>query len=206
MIPLYVADIERLSEALRENNQKAVVVICTDGESTDGDLADAMKPLQYLPVLVVVRLCTDEDETVEYWNGIDEKLEIDIDVLDDFRSEAVEVQAANGWLTYGEPMHRLREFGCVLKECDLIDENLISSEQMRSMCAYLLGDGQAKRFPCPDTNFPEFCRVVRESSAKADGCVYDPVTNQKKPWVNLQKVCQLYRYSDPGGSAACNIM
>ena len=66
-------------------------MICTDGESTDGDLTEAMRPLQNLPVLVVIRLCTDEDKIVEYWNGIDEKLEVDIDVLDDIYSEAKEV-------------------------------------------------------------------------------------------------------------------
>lgn len=182
------------------------MIICTDGESTDGDLADAMKPLQYLPVLVVVRLCTDDDSIVEYWNGIDEKLEIDIDVLDDFRAEAREVHEVNGWMTYGEPVHRLREFGCVLKELDLIDESLISSEQMRSMCAYLLGDGISRNFPCPDTNFAEFCRVVRESSHREDGVVYDPITNQKKTWINLQKVSSLYMYSSHEGSAACCLM
>ena len=58
-------------------------VIATDGESTDGDLADAMKPLEDLPVWVVIRLCTDEDSVVEYWNNIDSQLELDMDVLDD---------------------------------------------------------------------------------------------------------------------------
>jgi hypothetical protein len=58
-------------------------VIATDGESTDGNLADAMKPLEELPVWVVIRLCTDEDSVVEYWNNIDSQLELDMDVLDD---------------------------------------------------------------------------------------------------------------------------
>ena len=58
-------------------------VIATDGESTYGNLADAMKPLEELPVWVVIRLCTDEDSVVEYWNNIDSQLELDMDVLDD---------------------------------------------------------------------------------------------------------------------------
>ena len=59
---------------LRSTGQKAVVVIATDGESSDGDLAQAMKPLEQLPVWVVVRLCTDEDNVCDYWNGIDKVL------------------------------------------------------------------------------------------------------------------------------------
>lgn len=31
----------------------------------------------------MVRLCTDEDRIVEYWNNIDAQLEVDMDVLDD---------------------------------------------------------------------------------------------------------------------------
>ena len=43
--------------------------------------------------------------------------------------------SVNSWLTYGEPLHRLREFGITLKEMDVIDEAPLSMEQMRMMCA-----------------------------------------------------------------------
>mgnify|MGYP003385803387 FL=1 len=48
-----------------------VVTIATDGESSDGDIAAAMRPLQALPVWVVIRLCTDDERVVNYWNTID---------------------------------------------------------------------------------------------------------------------------------------
>ena len=185
---------------MNDQNQKVVVIICTDGESTDGDIADAMKPLQDLPVLVVIRLCTDEDDIVQYWNSIDEKLEVDIDVLDDLRAEALEVKAVNGWLTYGEPLHRLREFGCILKECDLIDESLITSEQMKVMICFLIGDGNVRQFPCPDLNWSEFQQKITEASGTDIGRIFDPITNDKKPWVNLSMICKLYGYKNTSSS------
>lgn len=90
-----------------------------------------------MPVLVVIRLCTDESSVIDYWNNIDSQLELDIDVIDDHLGDAIEVASKNGWLTYGEPIHRMREFGASMKEMDLIDESTLSAEQMRIICGYL---------------------------------------------------------------------
>lgn len=126
-----VRQIQGMEGMLRENGHKAVLVIATDGESSDGDIAAAMRPLQTLPVWVVVRLCTDDEKIVNYWNGIDSELEVEMDVLDDFSSEAEEVTKLNSWLTYGEPLHRMREFGVAVKEFDLLDEARLTKEQLR---------------------------------------------------------------------------
>jgi hypothetical protein len=85
--------IRGMESQLRAAGQKACVIIATDGESSDGDIITAMQPLRALPVWVVVRLCTDEDRIVEYWNNIDSQLEVDMDVLDDLCGEAEEVRA-----------------------------------------------------------------------------------------------------------------
>ena len=58
-------------------------------------------------------------------------------VLDDYASEAAEVMKVNNWFTYGEPLHRMREFGSPLKELDLIDEAKLSADQMRSALAIM---------------------------------------------------------------------
>jgi hypothetical protein len=86
-----IAKIRVMEPQLRANGQKACVIIATDGESSDGDIITAMQPLRALPVWVVVRLCTDEDRIVEYWNNIDSQLEVEMDVLDDLKGEAGEV-------------------------------------------------------------------------------------------------------------------
>lgn len=65
------------------------------GESTQKDRADmvvAMKRLFALgPVHMVIRLCTDEDETIEFYNAIDRDEELPLDILDDIGGEAAEV-------------------------------------------------------------------------------------------------------------------
>ena len=129
--------IRSMEGQLRAAGQKACVIIATDGESSDGDIITAMQPLRALPVWVVVRLCTDEDRIVEYWNNIDSQLELDMDVLDDLSGEAGEVNENNSWLTYAEPMHRLREFGVLIKEIDMMDSNKLSLDQIRRFCAIM---------------------------------------------------------------------
>ena len=42
-----------------------------------------MRQLENLPVWVVVRLCTDEDKMVNYWNNVDSEVELNMDVIDD---------------------------------------------------------------------------------------------------------------------------
>lgn len=136
-IRVVVDKIRAVEQQLRANNQRACVIIASDGESTDGDIQQAMRPLKSLPVWVVVRLCTDEDRVVNYWNEIDNQLEVELDVLDDLQGEAQEVYAANPWLTYGEPLHRMREFGIPIKELDMLDSNLLSLEQLRKLCTVM---------------------------------------------------------------------
>ena len=132
-----VAQITALAPQLRANNQKAAVIIATDGEASDGDIASAMVPLRNLPVWVVIRLCTGEDSIVNYWNNVDGQLELNMEVLDDFESEAQNISKFNNWFTYSEPFHRMREFGVLLKDLDLIDEAPLSTDQMRSVVALL---------------------------------------------------------------------
>lgn len=132
-----VQEIRNAEATLRANGQRACIVICTDGESSDGSIAEAMKPLERLPCWVVVRLCTDDDSIVDYWNNIDSQLEVEMDVLDDFVSEAKEIMSVNSWLVYGEPLHRLREWGIRFKELDLLDEAKLSPDQMRFLVAMM---------------------------------------------------------------------
>lgn len=132
-----VKQITAIAASLRASCKKAVLVIYTDGEASDGDVAQALSPLNDLPVWVVIRLCTDAADTVKYWNDIDNQLELRMDVLDDPIGESKEIYKYNPWLTYGTSLHRLREFGVIAREFDMLDERPLSAEQLHKICALL---------------------------------------------------------------------
>ena len=186
-------------EAPRRNNQKAVLVIATDGQSSDGDVLSAMKPLEHLPVWVVIRLCTDDEKIAKYWADIDRQLELEVDVLDDLTSEAEEVHEMNPWLNYGVPMQRLREFGISTKELDLLDERKLSSEQARVCVALILG-GKADDYPHPEVDWSAF-KALLQTKLKENDSQWSPVKKRVKPWISVKKFGRTY-----GTESKCSIM
>lgn len=175
--------IRHLAPGLRAAGQKACVMIATDGESSDGDIAQALRPLKDLPAWVVIRLCTDEDKIVNYWNNVDNELELDMDVLDDLCGEAKEVTEHNPWLTYGEPMHRLREFGIPNKEIDLLDETAMTMEQVRTMVALIFG-GSVDSYPHPEIDWNGFKLAVQAALSRTPQ-TWCPLRKTIRPWVSI---------------------
>ena len=62
--------------------------------------AQALKSSGILPVCLVIKLCTDDQSTVDFYNSIDSMVGIPVDVLDDYYSEALEIYLRNSWLNY----------------------------------------------------------------------------------------------------------
>mmetsp|Transcript_25741 Transcript_25741/g.35399 ORF Transcript_25741/g.35399 Transcript_25741/m.35399 type:complete len:332 (-) Transcript_25741:1237-2232(-) len=182
-----ITKIEKIAPTLISNGQKACVMIATDGEATDGDVMAAMLPLQDLPVYVVVRLCTDDEKVVKYWNEIDKNLELQLDILDDLTGEAKEVNHCNPWMTYGEPMQRLREFGSSTTELDMLDERPAGLDEIRVICEYIYGDSR-DIIPHPALNQKEFQEYINQKSARKDGKVWNVLENTMKPWVDPHKI------------------
>ena len=145
-IAAVIQEIRIVEDQLREAGKLASLIILTDGEPTDGDFLEALKPLADLPVWIVIRLCTNDEKVVQYWNEIDSTIEFNIEVLADLNEEAVEVFTRNSWLTYSEPFHRLREFGISLKEMDMLDEVPLSLEQIALICSIMLAQVQLLDF------------------------------------------------------------
>ena len=204
-----VVDVVRRRAAdLRARGRKACVVIASDGAATDGDVAAAMAPLRDLPAWVVVRLCTDEEKVVDYWNRVDEDLELDMDVLDDLAGEAAEVCDLNPWLTYPLSLHRVREFGSCEKIFDLLDERELTLVEAKQFAGLLLGDAVANA-PHPEVDYAGFLRALRAVLA-AEPCVWCPRRKRPAPWIEHRKLRRLLKRKPllagarrGSGSAAC---
>jgi hypothetical protein len=84
-------EIAAMEPELRRDGTKVVVVIATDGlpsdessYSTPGiqkEFVETLRSLERYPVWVVIRLFTDEDDIVDYYNDLDSQLELSLEVL-----------------------------------------------------------------------------------------------------------------------------
>jgi hypothetical protein len=186
--------ISAVSPRLRQRGQRAVVVIATDGLPTNEvgdqhkevlvDFIRTLKSLQALPVWIVVRLCTDEKEVVDFYNDLDSKLELPVDVLDDFFSEAKEVNKANGWLNYSLHIHRCREFGYHNRIFDLLDERQLTKDELLEFLIVLFGEAPFDGIPNIHSNWKGFVEVVSEVISK-ERKQWNPITKKMAPWINL---------------------
>ena len=127
-----------LAPVLRNNDKIALLIIMTDGESTDGDIIEILKPLENLPLQVIVRVCTREQEVIEYWQNINAQLDLEIHVLQDLTTEATAVHENNPWLAYNETLQRTREYGILLPEIDSLTGRQLTKGEIRSLAMMLL--------------------------------------------------------------------
>jgi hypothetical protein len=63
-----------------------------------------------------------------------------LDVLDDTAGEGKEVRKVNPWLSYGEVLHRVREFGCAPKVFDFLDERPLHVGEAAEVVKLICGD------------------------------------------------------------------
>jgi hypothetical protein len=189
-----VDKIKNMEPELRQRGQQCVITIYSDGRAQDGDISNVLKKLISLPVWVVIRLCTSEDDITDYWSNIDNNIELSMDVLDDLTGEALEVNRCNPWLTYGEPLHRLRESGCHIREFDKLDEGRLAPSELHSAIPIVIG-GKKDDFVHPDLDLAGFKTSVQAAMNKV-GDIWDPVTKRMQPWIKVNKL---------GGGGCCTI-
>lgn len=102
----------------RPKQSKVSVIIYTDTIPADGDIGPVLRALgALLTVHLVVRVCTADESVRAFWTAQQAKGDLAIDVLFDYLAEGRSYAARHarlheeGWLVYGEPLHRLREVG-----------------------------------------------------------------------------------------------
>lgn len=132
-----IEQLRDMEDELRATNKIAVLIIMTDCESTDGNIIDVLKRLEGLPLQIIIRICSDESHITEYWQNINAQLDLDIDVLGQVKTEALVVIENNNWLTYGEALHRLREFGVVVPAINNLDLRQLSKQEIRTLSQIL---------------------------------------------------------------------
>lgn len=182
---------------LARQGLRTVVVVATDGlptsqgyTPTDAAKAEVVQVLRQLsvdlPVFIVIRLCTDEDSVVDYYNRIDEEEELPLEVIDDLESEAKEIQEqGNDWLTYSPMVHMIREGGTFMKLLDLLDERKLNALEVRLLAGHFLQleDHQ----PLPLSDVKEFRRKAEEN-LKQMPQVYDPLWKRMAPCINTRRL------------------
>ena len=152
--------VKELEPELREIGSRVTIILATDGLPTDDlgyggrgieqQFLEALRGLEGLPVWLVIRLCTDKENIVKFYNSLDKKLELSLDVIDDFLEEAREVYKFNPWLNYALPLHRLREMGYHDRVFDLLDERRLSVDELGEFLSVLLLDNNTSvKLPDP---------------------------------------------------------
>jgi hypothetical protein len=189
--------IESMKDDLFAKGQKVVIVLATDGLPSDKygdstqwhlkDFKNALQSLEGLPVWVVIRLCTDDEDVVEFYNNIDSHLEISLDVLDDFLAEAIEVYEHNKWLNYALPLHRMREMGFYHKLFDLIDERPMTRDEIKDFFQLLYGADVLDGLPDPQVDWPKFLDRIA-TVTKTQKMQWNPIKKKFTPWVDIRRL------------------
>ena len=155
----------------------------------------------------------------QYWRGVAAQLKLPVCVLDAVQPEAAAVARTNPWLTYGEALHRAREFDVCVPAVEALGERPLEKVGIHSRAFFLrnlcdnplllvLFQGEIKALaevllstngggraalPDPDTvDWPTFVAAVdSEQNRSPTGKVYCPLHQQPMPWIDVAKLAQL---------------
>jgi len=199
---------------LQSTGRKVSVIIATDGLPTDkmgrcnkkthNEFVQALKSLGELPVWIVIRLCTDVEEVVDFYKEIDRQLEFSLEILSDYICEAEDVYEHNRWINYGLPLHRCRELGFDNRLFELMNERALTKGEIQQFCSILFGEdfenyNNRKIVDLSDSyeDFDGFLcdidRIMMESSKISwnqdilwNQDQFNPITKKVEPWINTR--------------------
>mmetsp|Transcript_7367 Transcript_7367/g.21770 ORF Transcript_7367/g.21770 Transcript_7367/m.21770 type:complete len:279 (-) Transcript_7367:3255-4091(-) len=150
-------------------------------EAKDRAISELYQAVGRFPVSLVVRLCTNDDDAVDFWNNLDDSEEFSLDVIDDMLGEANEVSGkGNSFFVYSPAIHRFREGGFNNRLFDLMDEKRFMPRQRAQIMSILLAE--------PDTPLPMYTSANFNAEVKARASrqptVWNPKTRNLDPCVD----------------------
>ena len=179
-----------LSSFISDTNIKTYPVclnIITDGEPNDKRQFE--NELRYIAnnynIFLVINLCTDNDNTIDYYNDLDTKIGSELgglDVVDDIEGEQKEIiKAGNTFITYSYDIHVCRMAGCNSVVSDLLDENILSVFHSNKLVKELLGSPN----DLPHwTDRENYIKKVKEYNKK----VYNLYYKKETDLINVDKL------------------
>ena len=193
-------NIKVIAPTLRNKGQKAVIIIATDGLPTSADgrmgqisneeFANCLRLFQLLPVLIVIRLCTNDQKVVDFYNSLDQDVELQIEVIDDFQSEAIEIERHNKWLCYSLTLHRCREFGFHDPLFDAIDERALTIRELRFFIA-LLFNISYEDIPDPENRWTSFVDMIQKLQ-RDEMKQYNSRKRSMTTWIDLNELQKVF--------------
>jgi hypothetical protein len=194
--------ISMMSPQLQAEGRKISVIIATDGLPTNDkgiggkleseNFKNALRTLEGLPVWITIRLCTDDESVIEYYNELDAELELSIEVLDDFIEEATEIYKHNKWLNYTLALHRCREMGFHDRIFDFLDERKLTVEELRIFCMLIFGKETLNNVPDPCLDLEGFLSSMK-STLKKEKNQWNPIMRTAKPVIDRARIRKAYR-------------
>ena len=91
---------------------------------------------------------------------------MDIKVLDDMHREATDIAETNPWLTYGEPLHRAREFGMMVPALDVLRDRQLTRNEVHAVVEMLLSSESEPSLPHPEEQLQSIAR--RDTAVDSD--------------------------------------
>merc|ERR1712136_378128 len=171
----------RLRNRVALPGRRVNLTIVTDGVPDNRTLLvqSIRRIMAELPVRLVIRLCTDDDSVVKFYNDLDKDVEMPLDVIDDFLGE-------------------VREAGARLPVLDFLDERRLTPMEAAFLSQLLLQrEGQEAYSRDPE----EFLAAIGPDIAAAP-LVFDTVKRRCVPPLNFRALSAAIRPSWRGQLSA----
>lgn len=168
-INLIISDTEQIADKLRNEGKHITIVIATDGKFSIESIREQLVKLKSLPVRITLRLCMNDESL----NGLSE--EFDLNILEDYSTEAEKVHRFNPWICYGKSIHKMREFGISSRILDRICKIPLNFDEKLEFAKIIYGHFD---------HTGDLNATIRNFNVEKPLC---PITGKYREYVNFPK-------------------